>query len=175
MITLAGFAAARDQPAEVKLSADNTKIEFQCSKMTNPVVTHVGGFKKFTGTASYQGNDLTTLKIKVDIDLNTLFTDEPKVTSHLKTPDFFDTKTYPTAKFESTKVEKDGADYKLTGKLTMHGKTKEVTFPAKLEAKDGGLNLTSKFKINRHDWAISYGKGFVIDDVSMDVTVNAKK
>ena len=121
------------------------------------------------------GTDLTTLKFVVDIDLNSMFTDTEAVTKHLKSADFFDVQNNSKAKFTSSKVEKDGDNYKVTGKLNMHGKSKDVTFPAKLALKDGGLTMASSFKINRHDWDISYGKGFVIDDVSMDVSITAKE
>jgi polyisoprenoid-binding protein YceI len=165
------------QAGEVKfpLNSDNTDIEFQCSKVKPKPLTHVGGFKTFSGSATFNGIDLNTVKIALDIDVTSIFTDTAGLTTHLKSADFFDVKTYPKAKFESTKVEKDGADYKVAGKLTMHGKTKDVTFPAKLAFKDGNLTMSSSFKINRHEWAISYGKGNIIDDVSLKVTIPKPK
>jgi len=169
-----GFLGTLSHAGEVKfnLSGDNTKVTFVGSKDAGK---HDGGFKVLTGTASYNGKDPTTLQFDVDIDLTSIYTDTEKLTNHLKSPDFFDVKNYPKAKFVSAKVEKSGDEYKVTGKLTMHGKTKDVTFPAKIEAAADKLTLTSNFKINRHDWNVSYGKGIVHDNVSLTVKVTAKK
>jgi polyisoprenoid-binding protein YceI len=155
-----------------KLTGDNTKVGFVGSKSNGK---HEGGFKKVTGTASADTADLTKLKINLDIDMNSTFTDTPKLTQHLKSPDFFGVKNNPSAKFVSTKVEKSGEQYTVTGKLTLAGQTKELSFPAKIEVKDGKLNLTSSFKIDRNDWGISYGKGKINDEVSLSVSVNAGK
>lgn len=173
-LVLAGLLSGLSQAGEVKfaLTGDNTKVTFIGRK---PGAKHDGAFKKLTGTATVNGTDLTTLKIALDIDLNALTTDNEKVTAHLKTPDFFDVKNNPTAKFASTKIDKTADGYTVAGKLTMHGKTKEISFPAKIAVDGGNLTITSSFNINRHDWGISYGKGMVEDDVSLTVAVSTKK
>lgn len=173
-VVLMGLAAGLTGAAEVKfaLSGDNTKVTFVGTK---PEGKHDGGFKKVTGAATVDG-DPTTLKIAVDIDTDSLYSDDAKLTGHLKSPDFFGVKNNPTAKFATTKVEKgnDGG-YAVTGNLTLNGKTKEVKFPAKIEAGADSLTLTSTFKINRNDWGISYGKGKIDDDVTIGVAIKAKK
>jgi len=172
-VLLLALLVTANQAGEVKiaLTGDNAKVTFVGTK---PNGKHQGGFKKLKGSATVNGTDATTLKIAVDIDVTTLFTDDQKLTGHLKSPDFFDVKNYPMAKFVSTKVEKSDGAYTVTGKLTLHGKTKEVSFPAKIEIAGGNLNLTSSFKINRHDWGISFGKGKIDDEVSLKVAVTAK-
>jgi polyisoprenoid-binding protein YceI len=154
------------------LTGDNTKITFVGSKRDGK---HDGGFKKLTGTATIDGSDPTTLKITVEIDMNSTFTDNGMLTNHLKSPDFFGVKNNPKSKYATTKVEKGESGYTVTGKLTLNGKTKDVTFPAKIEVADGKLALTSDFKINRNDWGISYGRGMVDDDVSLKVALTATK
>jgi polyisoprenoid-binding protein YceI len=168
---VAGFCSISSAD-EAKLTSDNTKITFVGTK---PQGKHNGGFKTVSGTASWTGNDLTTLKISVEIDMKSTYTDTDKLTGHLKSPDFFDVANNPTSKFETTKVEKNGDAYKITGKLTLRGNTKEMSFPAKIAADGGNLTLTSDFKINRHDWGVSYGKGMVDDNVSLTVKVGGKK
>src|SRR5437016_988768 len=87
----------------VPLNGDNTKITFVGSK---PGKKHDGGFKKLTGTAKF-GADPTTLKINIDIDMESIWTDTDNLTTHLRGPDFFDVKNNPKSKFTVTKVEKD--------------------------------------------------------------------
>src|SRR5262249_41278863 len=128
-----------------------------------------------TGTAAVANSDAATLKIEVEIDMDSTFTDNKQLTGHLKSPDFFDVKNNPKAKFVTSKVEKSGDKYTVTGNLTLCRKTKEVKFPAKIQATESQLSLSSEFKINRNDWGISYGKGKVNDEVSIALDVNAKK
>jgi polyisoprenoid-binding protein YceI len=172
-VVVLGLAAGLCQAGDTKfnLDGDNTKITFIGTK---PGGKHEGGFKKVTGTVTYNGTDPTTLVFSVDIDMTSTYTDTEKLTNHLKSADFFDVKTNPKAKFVSSKVEKKGDGYTVTGKLTLNGKTKELSFPATIDVGAQKLNVTSNFTINRHDWNISYGKGQINDNVSLKVNITAK-
>lgn len=164
---LGSHASATDFP----LSGGNTKVEFVGTK---PGGKHTGGFAKLDGKATVDG-DPTTLKIDVTIDTDSLYSDDPKLTGHLKNPDFFSVKDYPKATFKSTKVEKSATGYTVTGDLTMVGKTKSVSFPATVAATADSLRLASEFKINKGDWGMNYGKGKIDDAVTLKVTVSATK
>src|SRR6185312_6358434 len=170
---LAAFLGLSATAAEQKFALDgaNTKLTFTGTKKAGK---HDGGFKKLTGTATIDGTDLTTLKIDATIDTTSLYSDNEKLTAHLKTPDFFGVKDNPKATFKSTKVEKTEKGYTITGDLTLLGKTKPVTMPASLEVKDGELVLNSEFKINRFDWGMTFGKGMVDDAVSLKLSIKAK-
>lgn len=156
------------------LTGQNTKIEFTGSKKDGK---HDGGFKSLTGEATATAGDPTTLKLNVVIQTDSLWSDNDKLTAHLKAPDFFDVKTNPTAKFVGTKAEKlpDAKSiYKVSGDLTLNGKTKPISFPAVITLGDT-LTLDSAFKINRQDFGMSYGSGKVDDVVALRVKVDAKK
>ncbi|HZZ79280.1 MAG TPA: YceI family protein, partial [Gemmataceae bacterium] len=135
--------------ADYPLSGKNTTIKFVGTK---PNGKHEGGFKTVTGTASVANNDPTTLKISIDIDMDSLYSDAEKLTAHLKSPDFFGVKTNPKSKFVSTSVEKTTDGYKVTGDFTMLGKTQSISFPAKIAATADGLTLSSNFTIDRTKW-----------------------
>jgi len=160
--------------ADVKftLDGDNTKIQFVGSKAEGK---HDGGFKKLTGTATVSGDDLTTVKFEVEIDMNSTYTDTDKLTAHLKSPDFFGVKANPKSKFVSTKVEKSDDSFTVTGDLTLNGKKKSFSFPAKIAVKDATLTLTSEFKIQRQDFGITYGEGKIDSDVALKLSVKVKK
>lgn len=65
-----------------------------------------------------------TLTIKADsIDTGNKARDE-----HLRQPDYFDAKQFPTIDFKSTSVKEVKGGYEVTGDFTMHGKTQKVTF-----------------------------------------------
>ena len=170
LVSLFGLSAAAAEQ-KFALTGDNTKVAFTGTKKGGK---HEGGFKKLTGTATVDG-DASTLKIEAEIDTTSLYSDNEKLTAHLKTPDFFGVKDNPKASFKSTKVEKSEKGYTITGDLTLLGKTKPVTMPATVAVKDDELTLTSEFKINRSDWGMTFGKGMVDDAVSLKLNIAAKK
>lgn len=169
----AGVVAA--EPATFALKGENTKIAFVGSKKDG---SHTGGFKKLVGTASLKDPaSPATLSLSVTIDTDSLEADDAKLTAHLKSPDFFDVKRFPEAKFVASKVEaaKDAKDgFQVTGDLTLHGVTKKLTFPATISTA-GGLKLDAKFTLDRNEWGISFGKGQINDAVAMTVSIDAKK
>ena len=171
-VTLAALLVSTAVAHDIKLTGENTKITFVGKK---PDGKHTGGFKTVTGTAKADGTDLTTLKIDVSIDVNSLFSDDEKLTGHLKSPDFFDVKNHPKATFKVTKVEKADKGYTLTGELTMLGKTKPVVMPSTVTLDGHALTLKSDFKINRTDWGMTFGKGKIDEDVALKVEISTKK
>ena len=167
-ILLVASAAAAD--VKYALTGENTKIEFTGTK---PDGKHDGGFKKLTGTATV--TDGTIAAIEVEIDADSLWSDNEKLTGHLKNPDFFGVKDNPKATFKSTKIEKTDKGYTITGDLTMVGKTKSVSFPASATENGGVLSISTSFAIDRTEWGMNYGKGKIDDKVTLKVAVTAKK
>jgi polyisoprenoid-binding protein YceI len=172
-LVTAALCAAPALAADGKfaLTGDNTKIEFTGTKKEGK---HDGGFKKLTGTATVPNGDSTAAKFEVTIETDSLWSDNPKLTEHLKAPDFFDVKTNPTAKFVSKGVTKAGEDYQVTGDLTLNGKTNEVSIPAKISLVGGALKLTSEFKIDRTKFGMTYGQGKIDDQVTIRIKLEAK-
>jgi len=59
----------------------------------------------------------------------------------------------------------------------MHGVTKSVTFPARIELKDDGVQAEAEFAINRKDWGIVYpgmANDLIRDEVLMKLDIEAK-
>jgi polyisoprenoid-binding protein YceI len=154
------------------LGPQNTKIEFVCAHVGPKPDPRTGGFAKFSGKATVSGQSLKS--VSLDIDTTSLFTQFDMLTTHLKSPDFFEVRRYPTAKFESTKIEGSSTATQVTGKLTLHGVTKEISIPASVEITDAGLKLTSQFTINRLDYGINFDPKKVENQVKISVTIGEK-
>jgi len=151
-------AQAKAAAGAVAINPDNTKIEFVGTKTKGK---HVGGFKTFTG--GIELSDKAVSKISVDIDTSSLFADNPKLTGHLMSPDFFDVATHPKAAFASTDVKTGtGKDAIIEGDLTLHGVKKAISFPAKIETTADSVSIASEFTIKQSDFGMGY-KG--VDDV----------
>jgi polyisoprenoid-binding protein YceI len=153
------------------ISAENSKVEFTGSKVTGK---HDGGFKTFSGTIDLVNNKAEESKVAVDIDVTSIFTDDEKLTGHLKTADFFDVEKFPKASFVSTKIVPDAAKgagfYTVTGDFDLHGQKKSITFPAKIEVKDDKVEVDAEFSINRKDFGIVYA-GKTDDLIRDDVVI----
>jgi len=149
------------------INLDNTTITFVGTKTGGK---HDGGFKAITGSVKPADGDITAAAISVEIDTDSLWADDPKLTGHLKSPDFFDVKKFPKASFTSTAIKADKKDdntHLIAGELTLHGTKKEISFPAKVTATDDLLTLDSTFTFDRTDFGIA----FAPDKVDKVVTV----
>lgn len=90
-----------------------------------------GRFDRFSGTFSFDEKNPDASKVKVEIDTASVDTNHAERDKHLRAADLLDTDKFPSATFESTSVKADGPDKaKITGKLTLHGVTKEIMIDA---------------------------------------------
>lgn len=180
------FAPTSDKPVKIdegvaKLDERNTRIQFIGIKKTNRD-WHKGGFDTLSGEIKVnKANQVTGLWL--EIDLNSTFTDadysdEKSLAKHLKSPDFFDVKQYPKARFEATRLEPiemvegdSGDNLEIAGTLDFHGKTQEITIQAKVNIEDGAITLASGFNLQRSAYGIKYGLDKIEDAVMIQINV----
>src|SRR5262249_50299223 len=86
-----------------------------------------GRFNEFSGSFTIDP-DPAKCSFAMTIKAASIDTANQKRDDHLRSPDFFNVKQFPTIIFKSTalKAIKDG--YEVTGELTLHGVTKPITF-----------------------------------------------
>ncbi|WP_255409830.1 YceI family protein [Flavobacterium sp. 2] len=76
---------------------------------------------------------------------------------HLKDPDFFDVKKFPFSTFLISKLEPINVEENIVkGNLTIKGITHLVTFPAKIETKNGIVKMSDKLVIDRTKWDVKF-------------------
>ncbi|GJL99238.1 MAG: YceI family protein [Rhodomicrobiaceae bacterium] len=93
------------------------------------------GFNKVDGTLKIDRKVPEKSSINVVIDVKSLDTGVDVFNGHLQAKDFFHSAKYPKATFVSTKVKKvAGNNFRVTGNLTIKGKTKPVNLDLKLVA-----------------------------------------
>ncbi len=92
-----------------------------------------GMFKDFRGTFTWDENDPTSSSVQVDIDPASLDSNHAERDKHIRSDDYMDVATWPTASFVSTRVEPAGEDKAtIYGDLTLHGVTGEIAIEAEL-------------------------------------------
>lgn len=137
-------------------------------------------FKDFSGSVTLTEDTVTG--VQFEVTMATLEADQPKLTEHLLTPDFFDAAKYPTSTFKSTGIS-EGSNapnmtHTVTGDLTVHGVTKRISFPAVIQVKPKQVTANSEFSINRQDFKITYpGRpdDLIQDNVVLTIKLVAKK
>jgi len=83
--------------------------------------------------------------------------------THLRSKDFFEVETFPDMTFKSTKVEKKGDMWNVTGDFTLKGVTKQVTIPftvnGMMKDQKGNvkMGISAQTTINRQDYGVKYG------------------
>ncbi len=154
---------------------DGTEVGFEGSKVTG---SHKGGFKTVSGTITVPGEDVSKAMVDIKMDMSSTWADDPKLEGHLKSEDFFDVAKYPTSTFVSSKIEKSETGHNVTGNLTFHGVTKEISFPATITMEGDNVKTQAEFAINRKDFGVVYpGKpdDLIRDEVVIRFDIAANK
>jgi len=95
-----------------------------------------GEFKKFNGTFTWDEDNPADTTITVNIDPASLDSNHAERDRHVKSSDYLDVKTYPEARFVSTRVVPEGNNKATVyGNLTLHGITREIAIDASLVGK----------------------------------------
>lgn len=156
----------------------------------SPTKTHDGTLSISEGTLVFEDNKLVGGDFIIDMNsikvLDVKFGPANKrLTKHLKSDDFFETKKYPTGKFQITNSEAKDGKTLVKGNLTIRGITKEVSFLADVSSDGNSASLKSEsFKIDRTKWDIKYRSGsffdnlknkMIEDKITISATIKAKK
>ncbi len=168
---------------KVDIDPAGSKISYVGKKVTGE---HAGEVKVQSGTLNFDGAAFKGGEFTVDMSTinNTDLTDKEynkKFVDHMNSADFFDTGAHKTATFKSTKVAKTKGDsYKVTGDLTIKGKTHPTTFDATVTKS----NAAAVINIDRTKYDIKYGSGkffqglgdkMINDEFQLTVNLAAKK
>lgn len=143
------------------IDSDHSVAAFAIRHM---MIAHVHGqFNKINGVIQFAPENISHLKVELEIDVTSMLTGIKKRDDHLKSKDFFNKKKYPKITFKSSKVEKTGFNIcTIKGKLSIHGITHLVTVeseffgPVRSPFGETSIGFTGKIKINREDFGMKW-------------------
>jgi polyisoprenoid-binding protein YceI len=179
------IAAATETRTTWKIDPAHSHAEFAVRHLM--ISTVKGRFGVVNGTIALHEGDLMQSEVDVTIDVNSIDTHEAQRDAHLKSADFFDVEHFPAITFKSTRITGDASAFKLTGDLTIHGVTREVTLEAVSEGRGkdpwGGerAGFSAHAKIKRSDFGLTWNQlleagGFAVgDEVKIALDVEAVK
>ena len=141
-----------------------------------------GRFNDFSGKITIDQTDPAKSSFALTIPIESIDTNNVKRDEHLRAPDYFNAKQFPTMSFQSTKVSAVDGGYEVTGDLTLHGVTKPVSLKLKggdkvVEFPKGTkrVGLVSTFSIRRSDFGVSTEPSALGDEVPISIGIEATK
>jgi polyisoprenoid-binding protein YceI len=75
---------------------------------------------------------------------------------HLRSADFFDIANHPDITFAADSVSPADGGVRITGRLTIRGKTLPESFDAKVSSADGEVWLDGELQVNRTDFGLTW-------------------
>jgi polyisoprenoid-binding protein YceI len=177
-------AAITDLTGDYDIDPAHSRLGFV---VRHAMVTKVRGqFRTFSGNAHLDAANPQNSTAYVEIEMNSIDTGHEQRDGHLRGNDFFDVHTHAKATFQSTAVDKTGAEtFRMTGELTIKGVTRPVTLDWEFtgSAQDPSGNLRAGFDgsatVNRKDWGIEWnaaletGGVLVSDKIGLELDVSA--
>ncbi len=149
------------------------------------ISTVKGRFAGVTGSASYDPERPSSVKLSVTIPVATVDTRVEQRDQHLRSADFFDAANYPTITFIGRRVEGDvSGQFKLIGDLTIRGVSREVVLDVTAEGATSDpwgnerLGFSATGSINRADFGLTYNQaletGGVLVGEQVRITINVE-
>jgi len=164
------------------VDADHSKVGFSVTLIG---VTEVKGrFSAFSGTIMYDEADLTKSSVTAIIKSSSIETGSSFRDKDLKAAPFFDTDKFPTIRFQSTAIRKQGNDYVMAGLLTIRDVSKEIQAPLVWRQhkmndpwKNSRIAFDSRLKLNRRDFGVTGPKFWnegIADTIDIDLRITAE-
>jgi polyisoprenoid-binding protein YceI len=110
--------------------------------------------------------------------MSSTFSDDERLTAHLKSQDFFDVKQFAQTTFDVTELKKDSdTTYTISGNFKLHGVEKNISFPATVSQDGETVKIAATFDIKRKDFGIVYpgmANDLIRDEVVIRLDLVAK-
>lgn len=171
-------------PGTWNIDPSHTNVSFVARHL---VITKVRGtFSEVSGTLTIAEDKLAST-VEATIGLASVSTGDAGRDEHLRSADFFDVENFPAMTFKSTGLRGDGAEYVLTGDLTIKGVNKSVELDLEFEGVSpdpwGGtrVGFSVTGEINRRDFGLNFdvkvdtGGALVGERIKLELEVQAVK
>jgi polyisoprenoid-binding protein YceI len=181
ILVVAGIAVAPPVGAadDYTLDAAHAGVTFKISHLG--LSWTYGRFKDLSGSFTIDPTNPAATKFEVTAKVESVDTDNAKRDEHLRSPDFFNAKQFPSLSFKSTAVKAVQGGYEVTGDLTLHGEKKAITvtmvggrtveFPKGVQR----TGYSTEFKIKRSEFGMDKMLEAIGDEVLISVSFEGTK
>jgi polyisoprenoid-binding protein YceI len=167
-----GVSAVTNMPddGQYTMDVDQSRLEWQGRKAT---LSETGLIPIRTCTFSIEGGRLTSGTMLVEMNGIQATSQKGQAArelgQHLRSADFFDVSTYPTAAYTITSSKTDGrGNLSVQGKLNIKGQTKEVEAMMTFASADPVV-VSVSLAFNRADFDVRFGSGSFFDNLGDDL------
>jgi len=152
-----------------QVQTSESSVTFGYKQMNVPLD---GKFNKFSAKISFDPAKLATAQARIDMDVASIDTGSSDGDDAVVGKLWFNAKTYPTASFVSTGLKAAGGSrYEASGKLTIKGKTLDVTAPVTFQAAGSRGIFEGAFTIKRLDYNIGEGEWTDLGTVANEIQI----
>jgi polyisoprenoid-binding protein YceI len=163
----------------------HTTVEFSVKHLM--ISTVRGHFGAVSGTIVLDEQNPLASTVTAEIDVTSIDTRTEQRDAHLRSPDFFDVEKYPTIRFQSTRVERDGDHFDVVGNLTIRDVTREVVLHTSDEGRGGDpwggqrAAFSATTKVDRREFGLTWNQaleagGVVVgNEIKISLEVQAVK
>lgn len=167
---------------------DNEHTSVVCAASHYGLSFIYGRFNKCSGTIEMDFQEPSSSTFRFEIDPDSVDTNNATRDITLRGPDCLDANQYKAITFESTSVKtedkpastgKTKRTFQVTGNLSMHGETRQITIPIELLAMGNGPNnnmrcgFMSRFIVNRSDFGLDKMKESVGNSIATTFCLQA--
>ncbi len=113
-----------------------------------------GVFRQVTGNGTVTAaGDVTGV---ITVAAGSIDTRNPRRDKHLRSADFFDIANHPDLTYAADSASPADGGVRVTGRLTVRGRTLPVPFDAKVSTADGEVSLDGQLQVNRADFGLTW-------------------
>ncbi|MET3131034.1 polyisoprenoid-binding protein YceI [Oxalobacteraceae bacterium GrIS 1.11] len=175
LVSLLGLSLAASAASLLKTDTAKSSVSAVFKQMNVPVEAK---FKKFNIVIDYNPATPDAAKASVDIDTASLDIGEAEMNQEVAKKEWFNSAQFPKATFVSSAIKAAGAGkLNVTGKLSIKGKSSDVSFPLSVKTEGGKQVFEGALPIKRLAYNIGEGEwkdtGMVADEVTIKFRVTA--
>ena len=189
MLTILALPAAAQTPessrppssATYVIDTVHSEVSFRIRHLLGRVA---GTFGDWGGTVVLDSLNSAENQVDVTIQTASIDTRVQDRDNHLRTADFFAADSFPIITFQSTDFRTEGNHVRVSGDLTIRGRTRPVTLTGTYEGTFpdpwGGTRVAfiASTMVNRHDFGVSYDGPFldigqIGDEVQIEIAIEA--
>lgn len=171
-----------DETIKLAVEPNHSTIQFAIP-ISGGLTRVTGKFTDFSIDMDYVDGDMTRSSIHAIIKAASINTGIPDRDDHLRTEDFFEVENYPEITFKTDSIVRNGEEYTAHGQFQMHGISKALALPLKMNGIDGKytIGISSKLSIKRSDYDIGTEfqhtsmPDFLGDEIAVEIDFWTKK
>lgn len=151
VFTLFCFCGIAQQAQQTKTFADKTKSSITYA-MEHPLHSWEGVSREINSVILTDASKNVITQAAVSVKISSFDSQNANRDSHCI--EVTEAIKYPNISFASTSIKQNVNALEISGKLTFHGVTKEITLTAEKKTENNQLQITGSFSINMTDYNI---------------------